>query len=128
MENIYNNDNVKELIKDDFEIKNKKLKLKEDYTKDLNGLLIIYAPWCTHCILSKEMWENFANMFMYKFNIYAYNTYNYDDKNQDLLLDFNIKYYPSYKFIKANGEIKEYKGGNTEDEFLKFIMKHKSTK
>ena len=30
---------------------------------DLNGILIVYAPWCSHCVLSKEMWENFADLF-----------------------------------------------------------------
>ena len=90
----------------------------------LNGILIIYAPWCTHCVISKNMWENLADLFKYKFNIFALNTYNYREKNQNLVLPLNIKVYPTYKFVLKNGDIKEYKGGKNEDEIINFIMKN----
>ena len=125
MDDIYlENSNVLELINKNFLINKKKITIENNITKDLNGILIIYAPWCTHCVLSKNMWENLADLFKYKFNIYALNTYNYREKNQNLVLPLNIKVYPTYKFVLKNGEIKEYKGGKNEDEIINFIMKN----
>ena len=126
MENIYNrNDGVKELKENQFIINKNKIVLKTEYTNDLNGILIVYAPWCSHCVLSKDMWENFADLFNYKFNIFAVNTYNYRMNNQKLVVPLNVKYYPTYKFINKNGNIKDYTGKKTEDQFLNFIMKNK---
>ena len=126
MENIYNrNEGVKELKENQFIINKNKIILKTEYTNNLNGILIVYAPWCSHCVLSKDMWENFADLFNYKFNIFAVNTYNYRADNQKLVIPLNIKYYPTYKFINKNGNIKDYTGGKTEDQFLNFIMKNK---
>jgi thiol-disulfide isomerase/thioredoxin len=126
MENIYNrNEGVKELKENQFIINKNKIILKTEYTNNLNGILIVYAPWCSHCVLSKDMWENFADLFNYKFNIFAVNTYNYRADNQKLVIPLNIKYYPTYKFINKNGNIKDYTGGKTEDQFLNFIIKNK---
>ena len=126
MENIYNrNEGVKELKENQFIINKNKIILKTEYTNNLNGILIVYAPWCSHCVLSKDMWENFADLFNYKFNIFAVNTYNYRADNQKLVIPLNIKYYPTYKFINKNGNIKDYTGKKTEDQFLNFIMKNK---
>jgi len=125
MDNIYlDNSNVIELINNNFLINKKQITIKKDITKNLNGILIIYAPWCTHCVISKNMWENLADLFKYKFNIFALNTYNYREKNQNLVLPLNIKVYPTYKFVLKNGDIKEYKGGKNEDEIINFIMKN----
>ena len=126
MENIYGKkDGVIELKKSDFIIKkNKKVFLNENLINNTKGLIIIYAPWCTHCVLSKDMWINFADLFKYKFNIYALNTYNYDDNNQEMVSYLDVHVYPSYKIIKTDGSIVDYTGRKNEDAFLKFILKN----
>ena len=91
MDNIYSNDNVNELTKKNFIIKPKKISLNPSITKKLNGILIIYAPWCETCVMSKKMWENLAALFKYKFNIYALNAYNFNDRNQDLTLPLDVR-------------------------------------
>ena len=84
MDNIYRGETVRELVKKDFIIKKNKVKLNtynvfinKKFTEGNNGILVIYAPWCESCVLSKNMWENFARLFKYKFKIYALNTYNF---------------------------------------------------
>ena len=130
MENIYKGYNVKELVKKDFKIKKNNLNntyhvfLKKKYTELLNGILIIYAPWCESCVLSKQMWENFARLFKYKFKIFALNTYNFSGLNQDMTLPLDVHIYPDYKFIKKTGEIVDYNGKKTESEIVKFIIKN----
>jgi len=47
MDNLYKCSDIVELIKDDFVV-GKKLKLKSKMTDCLNGLMIIYAPWCSY--------------------------------------------------------------------------------
>ena len=124
MENIYIDNDVRELIKTDFIINNKNIKLASSITKGLNGILIIYAPWCENCILSKNMWESFASLFKYKFNIYALNCYNFRDKNQDLSYPLNIRSYPEYRFVDSSGKIHEYNGKKTENDIIKFIIEN----
>jgi len=130
MDNIYKGQSIKELIKSDFNIKHNKLNdtykvfLKKQYTEGLNGILVVYAPWCEHCMLSKDMWENLARLFKYKFKIFALNTYNFRDFNQDMTLPLDVHIYPDYKFVKKNGEIIDYSGEKTEAEITKFIIKN----
>jgi thiol-disulfide isomerase/thioredoxin len=128
MDNIYKEDAVKELKKKDFVIKKKmnsyNVFVKKTITEGSNGILVIYAPWCESCVLSKNMWENFAKLFKYKFKIYALNTYNFEEKNQDMTLPLDIHVYPDYRFVKRNGEIVDYNGQKTEAEIVKFIVKN----
>jgi len=124
MDNIYNDPIVKELIKKDFIIDNKSINLNKSLTNGLNGILVIYSPQCENCLMSKEMWENLANLFKYKFNIFALNGYNFDDNNHLLTLPLNVSSYPDYKFIDKNGHIHEYKGSLRESEITKFIIKN----
>ena len=127
MENIYGKkEGIIELKKSNFEIsKNKKkIYLNENILDNLNGLIIVYAPWCSHCVLSKDMWINFSDLFRYKFNIFALNTYNYDDKNQDLVTLLDVHIYPSYITINKDGKLKKYNGRKNEDAFLKYILKN----
>ena len=85
MDNLYKCSDIVELIKDDFVV-GKKLKLKSKMTDGLNGLMIIYAPWCSYCVSSKNMWINMARLFKYKFKIYAFNSYNFRDSNNELTI------------------------------------------
>jgi len=130
MENIYNGSNVKELIKSDFNIKYNKLNdtykvfLKKQYLDGINAFLVIYSPMCEPCVLSKDMWENLARLFKYKFKIYALNSYNFRDFNQDMTLPLNVTSYPDYKFIDRKGEVLDYDGEKSEAEITKFIIKN----
>jgi thiol-disulfide isomerase/thioredoxin len=131
MDNIYEEESVKELIKNDFIIKKNKSKLNsynvflnKKLTEGNNGILVIYAPWCENCVISKNMWENLGKLFKYKFKIYALNTYNFEEKNQDMMLPLDIHDYPDYRFVKKSGEIVDYNGKKTEAEIIKFIIKN----
>ena len=129
MDNIYGGNSVIELVKSDFIIRKKGLNkynvfLKKDLNRGLNGILIIYAPWCEQCVINKNMWESMGRLFKYKFNIYSLNTYNFKDKNQDMTLPLDIHIYPDYRFVKRNGEIEDYNGGKSESDIVKFIIKN----
>lgn len=124
MDNIFDGESVKELVKKDFKIDKKKVYLKQGLTEGLNGILVIYAPWCDHCQLTKEMWQNIARLFKYKFKIYALNTYNFRDNNQDMTLPLDVTIYPAYKFVRKNGEVLNYDAESSEPEVMKFIIKN----
>ena len=128
MDNIYKGRMVKELIESDFKVEEKRgkytVKLNRKLTDGLNGILIIYAPWCEHCMLSKPMWENIARLFQYKFRVYALNTYNFRGGNQNMTLPLDVHVYPDYKFVDRKGDVLEYDGGKSEADFTKFIVKN----
>jgi thiol-disulfide isomerase/thioredoxin len=122
MENIYDIDSpVKELIFNDFDFSNNKISIKNKKLKNKNSFLIFYAPWCSHCVESKEMWEDIACMFEDIIYIYAINCYNYFDNNQELVEPFNISYYPTIKFVKEN-EIIDYKDKKDKDTIVSFLL------
>jgi len=122
MDNIYKDEDfVKELSKKDFKISKKEITLNPELTENLNGIIIIYAPWCTHCVLSKPMWENLAQLFKYKFKFYAVNTYNYKSQNEKIPLD--VRSYPMYFFVDKEGNLVSQDLA-TENEITKFIIKN----
>ena len=60
MDNIYKGETIQELVKKDFIIKKNKVKLNtynvflnKKFTDGNNGILVIYAPWCESCVISK---------------------------------------------------------------------------
>ena len=123
MDNIYSNDlNVIELIKKDFIISKNSIKINEKINNNLHGILICYAPWCSHCVLTRDLWIKLSELFKSKFNFFSLNTYNFNDKNQDLVKNLKISVYPTYKLIDKNGYIQDYYGGKKEDEFIQYIM------
>jgi thiol-disulfide isomerase/thioredoxin len=122
MENIYNIDSpVKELVFNDFDISKNNISIKNKKFTEKNSFLIFYAPWCSHCVDSKEMWEDIACMFDDIISIYAINCYNYFDNNQDLVEIFNISYYPTIKFVK-NNEIIDYKEKKDKDTIVSYLL------
>ena len=125
MDNLYKCSDISELIKDNFIMDKKmKLKLKPKMTDGLNGLMIIYAPWCSYCVSSKNMWINMARLFKYKFKIYAFNSYNFRDSNNELTIPLDIRTYPVVKFIRRDGSILNYRYDESESEITKFIIKN----
>ena len=71
MDNIYKGETIRELVKKDFIIKKNKDKLNtynvflnKKITEGNNGILVIYAPWCESCVISKNMWEKHINVFL----------------------------------------------------------------
>lgn len=122
MENIYKNTDVIELNYNDFTFKNNTIYIQNN--NKLNGILVIYAPWCSYCVISKDMWTNFADLFKYKFNIFSLNTYNFKENNQNILKHLDISSYPTYMTINKNGKIELYDGKTTEQDLLKYIIKN----
>lgn len=123
MKDLYNSE-ILSLVKKDFIINNKNILLKKELTSDLNGLLIIYAPWCNYCVLSKDMWNNLATLFKGKFKIYSLNSYNFRDENHKLTIPLNIRTYPLIKFITKKGNIIDYNCEESDSELTKFIIKN----
>lgn len=94
---------ITELKYNDFIKKNNSYNLKKNVN---NGLLIFYAPWCSHCkVLSTEL-KKIANDYINKFYIGVINIEDIVNKNDILSNSFNIKQYPTYFEIK-NGKIKK---------------------
>jgi len=94
---------ITELKYNDFIKKNNSYNLKKNVN---NGLLIFYAPWCSHCkVLSTEL-KKIANDYINKFYIGVINIEDIVNKNDILSNSFNVKQYPTYFEIK-NGKIKK---------------------
>nr|Q9XF61.1 RecName: Full=Protein disulfide-isomerase; Short=PDI; Flags: Precursor [Datisca glomerata]AAD28260.1 protein disulfide isomerase homolog [Datisca glomerata] len=88
-----------------------------------NVLLEFYAPWCGHCkqlapILDEVAvsFENDPDVLIAKLdataNDYPTNT-------------FDVKGYPTLYFKSASGELLQYDGGRTKEDFIEFIEKNR---
>ena len=98
--NFYDNTNIKELTKQDFDIKNKKFKNKK-FSK-INGIIIFYSNFCVSCKKIYNILVNISEMYDNKFNFYAVNCNNIKEGNDYLIRDFKITEYPMFKLIKNN--------------------------
>jgi protein disulfide-isomerase A6 len=113
-ENLYGNfSQVIELTKKDFDDHYIIHKL----AKGRYGLIKFYAPWCGHCQEMRDLINDLADQFKYKFMIYAVNCEN----NRDLCVDERIKYYPTIKFFTKSGKLYNYNGSLDRDDIISFI-------
>lgn len=81
------------------------------------GLIKFYAPWCVHCQAMKEIINDLANQFKYKFMIYAVNC----EKQRDICVDEHIRYYPTIKYFTKSGKLYKYTGSLDRDDLIEFI-------
>ena len=102
---MYKNSTVIELIGSDFNKKDKKISIKNTNSK--NGILNIYAPWCSHCVKLAEIYKEISVLFLNKFNFYACNSEN--KKNFKIINELKIEYYPTLFIVNKQGNIKKIK-------------------
>ena len=121
-ENIYQkNSVVTELVYTDFMFfKNKKLIVKDEF-KDKKGLVMFYAPCCTHCKKRAKMWEELGCQFLNKFFIAAVNVENIKKDNDLIKLEYNVKMYPTVFYATENGILHKYDGVLNKDDIICFI-------
>ena len=114
---LYHKADTINLINSDFSGKT----LKNHQFKDKNGILVFYAPWCRHCQSSSSMWKTISSTFKNKFPIGVVNCDDFDNQNFKLLKTFNIKAYPTIKFVSKSGKVLDFDIGDTMDEIIYFI-------
>jgi len=114
-ENFYDKiEEIDELTFNDLLCSNNQIKLKKE--PKLNGIIIIYAPWCFKCFSMITYWNNISNLFKYKIKIMAYNTYNHLTKNEKLGYYIKLDKYPKYFFFhKNNNKLEEIEFKNEID-------------
>lgn len=113
---MYEKSNVIELTGKDFT--NNKVRK----TKDLSGLLIVYAPWCIHCLNVSETYKELSNLFINKFNFYSLNS---EDKlNLKIIDKLDVKFYPSFYLVNKNGNISEIKTEINKNKLICLIYKN----
>ena len=81
------------------------IKKKNHYYTKKNikeGLLIFYAPWCSHCLKLSNDLKKLISDYINKFFIGVVNVEDLNNKNDILSNNFNIKSYPTYFIIKNN--------------------------
>lgn len=102
-EDLYkDSEEIEEIKFRDLKIINDNIFIKKN---KLKGILIFYTPWCMTCNASVNFWNDMANIFKYKIQIYAYNTYDYRNKNEEIGSYLSLKQYPSYYYFNEDGKI-----------------------
>ena len=72
-------------------------------------IMLFYVDWCPHCTTAKPLWENvkskYNNTYVngYKCKFMDYNAE--DEKNKELVSEYDIKGYPTIKMRKGNDVI-----------------------
>ena len=114
---LYRRSNTVNLNYDDFD----KKKVDNENFKDKRGIIVFYAPWCGHCKSSAEMWRSISTTFKNKFPIGVVNCEDTEKNNHLLLRTFNIKAYPTIKYVTRNGTVYNYKGKENKEDIIYFI-------
>jgi len=110
-----------ELKLDDFNYKDKKLYIKNSYFNDKKGLIIFYAPWCSHCKKISNLLIDLALLNINIFNFGSINAENIKDGNDKICTYENITKFPTIKYINTDGTLLDYQYEYTLDNLLYFI-------
>lgn len=112
---------VKELKFKDFKYVNRKPVLKHKKFKGKQGMVMVYAPWCTHCKGMTDIWNELALQYNYIFPLGAINAEDISNRNHEITEDLSVKYYPTIYYVNRNGKLSKYKHEESRDELIFFI-------
>ena len=110
-----------ELKFEDFNYKDKKLYIKNNYFNDKKGFIIFYAPWCAHCKKISNLLIDLALLNINIFNFGSINAENIKDGNDKICIYENITKFPTIKYINIDGTLLDYQYEYTLDNLLYFI-------
>merc|ERR1719402_1925841 len=75
-----------------------------------------YAPWCGHCKQLAPIWDKLGEKYKDSESILIAKM----DSTTNEVEDVKVQSFPTLKYF-ANGEVVDYKGGRTFDDFVKFL-------
>jgi thiol-disulfide isomerase/thioredoxin len=121
---LYKNTDVQEIKIKDLNTK-KKILIKPNINKKKFGILIFYSSDCKHCKEDVYLWSELANNFK-KFNILAYNVYDFENKNEKIFEYMSIKQLPKIMNVTQKGTLYPFKDeAKYDDLFYKICKKLK---
>jgi len=107
--NIYGEDKgIIELKYKDFIIKNNKIFINNNFFDENKGIIIFYAPWCSHC---KQISDYLIDLALDNLNIFPIGAVNIEDtknKNYKLTQISKIVQIPTIMYISKDGSLEKY--------------------
>merc|ERR1712088_1291819 len=82
-----------------------------------NVFVEFYAPWCGHCKSLAPVWEELGEKYKDHPNIVIAKS----DATANEFADVEVQGFPTIKYFPAGGEMQDYNGGRTLDDFVKFL-------
>jgi len=82
-----------------------------------NVFVEFYAPWCGHCKSLAPVWEELGEKYKDHPNIVIAKS----DATANEFETVEVQGFPTLKFFPAGGEMQDYNGGRTLDDFVKFL-------
>jgi len=82
-----------------------------------NVFVEFYAPWCGHCKSLTPIWDELGEKYKDHANIVIAKS----DATANEFADVEVQGFPTIKYFPAGGEMQDYNGGRTLDDFVKFL-------
>lgn len=99
-QSLYKNTNVKELSNNDF-ASNGKILLNKD------GFLMVYAPWCGHCVRRVPMWIELATKLK-NINFVISSLNSMEENNKNLVKMLEVTMFPTVFYFSKDGNLTKY--------------------
>jgi len=112
---------VSELTSKDYKISGSQVTITNKLFKNKNGLIMVYAPWCPHCVSMVEPLLHLANELKnYLFKIGAINSEN--ELNKEVVASLGVNGFPTLYYVNTKGKMKEIRSnGRSNDALLKAV-------